>query len=173
MKTEFRNADPAQLQENAIHLIGQDWMLVTAGTLVDFNTMTASWGGLGELWSRQVAFIFVRPQRYTYQFLERSEHFTLSFFTETYREALNFCGIHSGRNVDKMEATDLTPVETDMGAVTFKEARLVLVCRKVYAQDLRGDHFTVPDIDAEIYPRKDYHRWYVGEIVRCLTREVG
>jgi flavin reductase (DIM6/NTAB) family NADH-FMN oxidoreductase RutF len=171
MKPEYREVAPVELRDNAIRLIGEDWMLVTAGTPSDFNTMTASWGGLGELWNRRVAFIFVRPQRYTFQFVERSDHFTLSFFTEAYREALNFCGTHSGRNVDKMAATGLTPMEVDAGAVAFREARLILVCRKLYAQDLGGDNFVVPGIDGTIYAQKDYHRWYVGEIVQCLTRE--
>ncbi len=166
----FRDLEPTRLPGNAFQLIGQEWMLVTAGLPDAFNTMTASWGGFGQLWNRPVTFAFVRPQRYTYQFMESAPTFTLSFFPPAYREALTFCGTHSGRDVDKVAATGLTPVPTEPETVYFAEARLVLICRKLYAQDLDGACFTQPEIDAEIYPRQDYHRLYIGEVIRCLTR---
>ncbi len=132
--------------------------------------MTASWGGLGHLWNRDVCFCFVRPQRHTFGFMERSDFFTLSFFDETYRAALDFCGSHSGRNVDKIAATGLTPITGQTGAITFAQARLVLECRKLYAGDLIKAAFTDPAIPAEVYAKGDFHRMYVGEIVTCLAR---
>lgn len=115
---EFKETKPELLSDNAFKLIGKDWMLITAGTPESFNTMTASWGGLGVLWERKVAFCFIRPTRYTREFVERSQNFTLSFFEETHRKALGFIGSHSGRDTDKIKETGLTPVKEE-GIVLF------------------------------------------------------
>ncbi len=109
----LREIDPKEITDNPFALIGNDWMLITAGSQRRFNTMTASWGGLGVLWGRQVAVCFVRPTRYTYGFMERSKRFTLSFFSRRCRSALNLCGTRSGRDVDKVAATGLTPAFGD------------------------------------------------------------
>jgi len=159
--------DPSEIANNPFTLIGEDWMLITAGELGDCNTMTASWGALGVLWGRQVAFIVIRPTRYTYQFVERSDTFTLSFFGEEYREALNICGTKSGRDGDKIAEAGLTPLPSPGGSVYFAEANLVLECRKLYGQDFDPKLFVDKSIDGEVYPAKDYHRLYVGEIVGC------
>ena len=164
----FAEVGPEQLVDNPFKLIGRDWMLITAGDKDSFNTMTASWGGLGVLWERRVAFCFVRPTRYTYQFMERSPRYTLSFYGEQHRKALTYCGSHSGRDGDKVKASGLTPVRDDE-VVYFSEARLVLVCRKLYFQDVSAERFLDPKIN-EMYPQKDYHRMYVGEILKCLRR---
>ena len=132
----FRAVKPEALSVNSFQAIGQDWMLVTAGTPENFNTMTASWGALGVLWEKPIAICFVRPSRYTFAFLEACERFSLSFFDETHRAALDFCGTHSGRNVDKAASTGLTPVSTPSGALAFEQSRLVLACRKIYAQNI-------------------------------------
>jgi len=165
----FHPVDPKALPDNPFDLLDRQWMLVTAGTLAEFNTMTASWGALGVLWNRNCAFAVVRPTRFTFEFMERSTHFTLSFFKEEHRKALEFCGSHSGRNVDKCAATGLTPVETAPGCVAFAQARLVMECRKIYSQDLDPRRFLDASIQ-ENYPERDYHRMYVGEIVRCLAQ---
>ncbi len=162
----FREIKPEHLPDNPFKLIGSDWMLITAGTVQKFNTMTASWGGLGILWERKVAYIFIRPTRYTYEFMEQTSQFTLSFFEEAQRTALQYCGTHSGRDGDKVKAAGLTAVH-DGGCIYFGEARLVLSCRKLYQQDIAPANFLDPAIDG-MYPRKDYHRMYVGEIVKCL-----
>ena len=107
--------------------------------------------------------------RYTYEFVEQHGGFSLSFFSGEYRKSLRFCGSHSGRDIDKIHETGLTPVHAD-GFVHFAEARLVLHCRKLYTQDLRPDRFLDDSLD-RLYPQKDYHRMYVGEIVRCLERK--
>lgn len=167
----FQEIQPENITDNAIKLIGKDWMLITAGTMSQFNMMTASWGGIGNLWRGPVAFAFVRPQRYTFPLMEANAHFTLSFYdVGVWRDMLNFCGTNSGRDVDKVASTGLTPVEGETGAVYFAEARLVLECRKVYAQDLKGENFIDPEFDSRFYAAKDYHKLYVGEIVRCLVR---
>jgi len=165
----FAEIKPELLADNPFKLIGKDWMLITAGTPESFNTMTASWGGLGVLWEKKVAFCFIRPTRHTYGFMEKAGEFTLSFFEEQHRKALTFCGSHSGRDTDKIKGAGLTPVK-EGSAVYFEEARLVLVCRKLYFQDISPERFLDPGI-SEMYPLKDYHRMYAGEIVQCLAKE--
>lgn len=166
----LQKIDPGSINENAINLIGKKWMLITAGNLDSYNTMTASWGGLGVLWNKPVVFIFIRPQRYTFEFAESNKFFTCSFFSNKYRKALNFCGSHSGRDVDKAKETGLTPFVTEAGSVAFKEATLILECKKIYFQDLNPDGFLSPDI-IKNYPSKDFHRLYIGEIIYSGIRE--
>ena len=118
-------------KEDVFNLIGKQWMLVTAGTAEKFNTMTASWGGLGWLWNKPVAFVFIRPERYTHDFIEASDRLTLSFYDEEHRNILQFCGTKSGRDTDKVTSTGLLPLPLDSGTVTFSQARLTLDCRKL------------------------------------------
>lgn len=166
----FKRTDPEKIAENAIDLIGKQWMLITAGSLSSYNTMTASWGGMGMLWNKPVVFIFIRPQRFTYGFVESNDFFTCSFFSHKYRKALNFCGSHSGRDYDKAAETGLSPVATESGSVAFAEANLIIECRKIYFHDLNPEAFLSPDI-IKNYPAKDFHRMYIGEITYCGLRE--
>ena len=158
-----------ELNENMISTIGRDWMLVTAGTEESFNTMTVSWGGVGILWNKPVVYTFIRPQRYTYEFLENSEYYTMSAYPNEYRNAKKLCGTRSGRNINKPLETGLTPV-FDEKAPYFEQARLVLVCRKLYVQDLCESGATDKSILAN-YHGDDYHRMYVSEIVKVLVNE--
>jgi flavin reductase (DIM6/NTAB) family NADH-FMN oxidoreductase RutF len=169
MSHDLTEITPTQISDNPFKLIGKDWMLIAAGGLDAFNMMTASWGAVGELWNRRVAICFIRPQRYTFGFMERSAIYTLNFFDELWRPALDFCGSRSGREVNKAAETGLTPLAGEGGAVYFAQARLVLECRKLYAQDIDPARFVDPTIPPQTYPTHDYHRMYVGEIVRCLS----
>jgi flavin reductase (DIM6/NTAB) family NADH-FMN oxidoreductase RutF len=162
--------NPYDLNESVFRLLDKDWMLITAGMEGNFNTMTASWGGFGIIWNQPMAYIFVRPQRYTFQFLEKYEMFTLSFFGTGYRKALNFCGSRSGRDFDKIAETGLNPVISDKGNIYFQEARLVFECRKMYFQDISPENFLDPKIDLN-YPGKDYHRLYFGKIEKCWIED--
>ena len=168
MTNTLKQIEPEDIQDNVFKLIGKDWMLITAGTPTGFNTMTASWGGMGMLWDKKVCFSVVRPTRYTYEFLEKDPTYTLSFFSTKYRDALTLCGTKSGRDVDKVRESGLTPV-FDGDAVFFKEARLVLECRRIYFQDIIPSNLQDAGIE-RFYPEKDYHRMYVGQIVKCLAR---
>lgn len=168
MASALKQIQPVEMRDNVFNLIGKDWMLITAGTPDGFNTMTASWGGMGVLWEKEVCFSVVRPTRYTYEFLEKSATYTLSFFSSRFRKALMLCGTKSGRDMDKVRESGLTPV-FDGDAVFFREARLVVECRKIYFQDIVPGNFLDSGIE-RFYPEKDYHRMYVGEIVRCLAR---
>ena len=152
---------------NPFAKIGHEWMLITAGDAEKHNTMTASWGGLGYLWERNIATIFIRPQRYTYEFVERGGYYSLCFFGEEYRDALNLCGYKSGRDCDKPKAAGLTPNFTEP-APYYEEASLVLLCRKLYHQDLEEALFADSTIVEQFYPKRDLHRFYVGEIVKVL-----
>ena len=166
----FTRIDPKELNQNVFSLIGDQWMLITAGTKEKCNTMTASWGGLGVLWGGPVATVYIRPQRYTLEFVENSDYFTLSFFGEAYRKALALCGSKSGREVDKVKECGFT-VETADGAPYFAQADLVLVCKKAYWQDMDPTHFLDGEIDGKWYPEKDYHRIFIGEIETVLKKK--
>ena len=154
--------------------IGKDWMLISAGDVSkdksNWNTMTASWGGLGVLWGRNVAFIFIRPVRHSYGFINASSLFSLSFFDESHRKALNICGEKSGRDIDKAAAAGLNPIVFENGAVSFKEAKDVLICSKLYIHDLNPENFLDAPAIQTHYPNKDYHRMYVGEIIDYKAR---
>ena len=153
--------------ENAFDLIGKEWMLVTAGNKEKFNTMTASWGGIGWLWNRPVAFVFIRPERYTHDFIERESRLTLSFYGEEYRSVLQFCGTKSGRDVDKVKETGLKPVALESGAMTFGQARLTLDCRKLFKSPMAEASFIDKSILEKWYgpqPGGSLHDVYVVEI---------
>ena len=155
--------DIKTLKESAVSLFDDSWCLITAGDENSYNTMTASWGAMGELWNEDVCFIFIRPQRYTYEFTEKNNRFTLSFFSEEYKKALTFCGRNSGRDCDKAKETGLTPKAID-GSMGFKESRLTIVCEKLYYQDLDPKGFVDESLDSRNYAQKDYHRMYIVEI---------
>ena len=144
------------IKTSPVELIGDDWALLTAGTPDKFNTMTVSWGALGEMWGRDAAFVFVRPQRYTFEFIEQSDIFTLSFYGSEYKDALRLCGAKSGRDIDKPAAAGLTPVEAS-GGVTFAE------------QALDPSGFLDKTIENN-YAKKDYHKMYVGEIIAAYQK---
>ncbi|MBQ6830230.1 MAG: flavin reductase family protein [Clostridia bacterium] len=166
--SNFIRLSPEELTDNPFSMIGNEWMLITAGTPEHCNTMTASWGGVGVLWNKPVAIAYVRPTRYTYGFMETADRFTLSILPERYREALRVCGTMSGRDGDKFAAAGLTVYEMN-GIAAVEEARLVLVCRKLYAQDMRPDCF-VDDTLLSHYKANDFHRQYVGEIEAVFKR---
>ena len=149
------------------HLWDIRWFLLSAGDFASahYNTMTVSWGSLGILWDRPFAQVVVRPQRYTFDFIERYPTFTLSTFSERYRGALNLLGTKSGRHGDKIAEAGLTPIAASKAAAPcFAEAELVIECRKIYWDDFDPAHFLAPHI-AEHYPAKDYHRIYYGAIL--------
>ncbi|MCH5300633.1 MAG: flavin reductase [Ruminococcus sp.] len=166
----FIEIKPEEIVENPFKLIGKDWALVTAGNDEKLNTMTISWGGVGIMWGKPVAFTFIRPQRYTMEFMQREDCYTMSFFDEKYRSALNFCGTKSGRDYDKVKETGLTPVFTADDTPYFEEAKLVLVCKKMYAQDLNAESVILKP-DVEKWYNNDYHTMFVSEITNVLIKE--
>lgn len=166
----FKEIAPNKITESPFDLIGKDWALVTCGDKEKFNTMTVSWGGVGIMWGKPVAFTFIRPQRYTFGLIENKDYYTMSFFDESYRKALNFCGSKSGRDYDKFKETGLTPAFTDDGIPYVEEAKLVLVCKKMYAQTLNEESVISGEEVAKWY-NNDYHKMYVSEITKVLVKE--
>lgn len=155
------------LKLNPFTLIGKEWCLIGAKKDNLFNAMTASWGGVGVIWNKNVVTVYVRPQRYTREFIEASDYFTLSFFDESYKKALGVYGSKSGRDIDKEKETGLTRV--DDGEYSYhKEAKLVLECKKIYCGKLDPKGILDPNDDLKHYPQKDYHYIYMGEITKVL-----
>lgn len=158
----------SELQMNPMTLIGDQWMLITAGTEErGYNTMTASWGHLGCIWGGYTSVCYVRPQRYTKEFVDREELYTLCFFPN-HRKELTYLGTHSGREGDKVAAAGLTPVFGD-GYTYFAEANLVLVCRKLYRAPIVEEGFLNRETLEKNYPNRDFHDLYVGRIEKVLV----
>ena len=156
------------LKESVFSLIGDRWMLVAATDKNGkTNAMTASWGGMGVLWGKKVAFVFIRPQRYTKRFVDEAAKFTLSFFDDSYKNMLGYMGKVSGKDEDKIAKSGLTVTDRN-GATVFKEASLTLVCRKTYRDTLKEENLIDKSIIEKWYPQKDYHDVYVAEIVEEL-----
>ncbi len=164
----MKEINARDIKENPVELIDGDWGLLTAGSENGWNTMTVSWGAIGELWNRDVAIVFVRPQRYTKEFIDSNEYFTLCFFEEEYRKALQLCGTKSGRDIDKAAETGLTPVFSDK-TTYFEQAKLVLICKKIACQDMDPKGFIDKSIENN-YKNGDYHTTYIGEIVKVLEK---
>ncbi len=159
------------LEFNPFEKIGKQWMLITAGDEKKSNTMTASWGGLGIMWGKKVATAYIRPQRYTKEFVDQAERFTLSFLPEDHRKELNICGTVSGKDVeDKWKEAGLHPYLCD-GTVGIEEAEMIFVCRKMYHQDMLPECFDEKEHDEKWYVQKDYHTMYIAEIEKVLVNE--
>lgn len=166
----FREIKPEEIKDNPFKLIGKDWMLVTAGNKDNCNTMTASWGAVGIMWGKPSVTCYVRQSRYTKEFLDREDYFTISVFGEEYRKALSLCGSVSGRDKDKIKEACLTVCET-RESVAFEEARLIIVCKKEYAQYMGPENFTNRENDERWYGDKDYHTMYIGSVEKVLVKE--
>ncbi len=165
----FSTVSPYDLNDNFFSRIGRDWMLVTAAKPDgSWNTMTASWGTAGILWNKPVAVCFVRPQRYTDEFIKESDRLTLSFFGDEMHDALKLCGVKSGRDTDKAEETGLIPLTLPWGGVTFSQAKLVFDCRRIYTDVLRRDGFLDPALLSHY--DDDFHHVYVCEIENCYVK---
>ncbi|MGN1114656.1 MAG: flavin reductase [Oscillospiraceae bacterium] len=166
-KTDGKDIDLLSL--NPFKMIGKDWMLVTAGNENSWNTMTASWGFTGVMWGKNVAETVIRPQRYTKEFIDSSEYFTLSFFDESQRDILKYCGTHSGRDVNKAEQTGLAAAKAGE-SIAFEQAKTVILCRKMFVQPMLSESFTDKKALEQWYPDNDFHVQYIGEIVAVYTK---
>lgn len=164
----MKKIEISELSFNPWEKIGKGWFLLTSGDMESYNTMTASWGFAGVMWRKNVFNAVVRPTRYTYEFMEKNDIFTASFLGEEYRSALSFCGSHSGRDCDKAKETGLTPVAVD-GSIAFGEAELILVCRKIYAQDM--DISLLAEDIKPINGTDPIHKQYIGEILAAYVKE--
>lgn len=150
------------------HTINHEWALLTSGTRESYNTMTVSWGGMGAIWNKPAVTVYVRPNRYTYRFMEKNEYFTVSFYGKEHQKDLGILGSKSGRDGDKVALTSLTPVFSGRTA-TFREANVTLVCQKIYCQDLDISRFP-PEAVAGFYGNDPVHRMYIGEVIDIVDR---
>lgn len=155
---------------NPFMVFEQSWALLTAGNESSFNMMTIAWGGLGRLWNKHVATVYVKPTRYTKEFMDASDDFTISFFPPAYHKALEICGSKSGRDINKVEASGLSP-EPLGGGIAFSEANLVLVCHKLYMQDFDKKCFFDAELLQSIYPAGELHAYYVGEVTEVYGQK--
>ncbi len=157
---------PNELVLRPVGAWADEWMLLTCGDFAEgrFNCMTVSWGSLGTMWDMPFAMVVVRPTRYTYEFMERTDNFALCAFPERHRDTLLMLGTKSGRDTDKVAESGLTPIASErISSPGFEEAKLILECRKIYFDDYEPGHF----LDGAIHGMydHDYHRIYFGEIV--------
>ena len=167
----FKEIDVKNIQKTPFAMIGDEWMLITAEKEGSVNTMTASWGGVGIMWGKPAATAYIRPQRCTKEFVDASEYFTLTFFGGGQKKALGYLGSVSGHDEpDKIDKTDLNLTKID-GHPTFEEAALVLVCRKLYAQEMKPECFMGTEEIEKWYPDRDFHTMYIGEIVKAYEAE--
>ncbi len=164
----FKEISSKEIKGNLINAISNEWMLISAGDKNGFNMMTASWGFLGEMWGNDTAVAMIRPQRYTMEFVEKSEYYTLSFYGDN-KDIHKICGSMSGRDVNKTELAKLTPIFDDK-CVYFEEARLVIICKKQYMQDMDENCF-VDKTPLKWYENKDYHKMIFGKIEKVLVKE--
>ena len=164
----FKEISPYEI-DRILSRIGKDWMLISAADGERANTMTASWGCMGVLWNKPVAICFIRPQRYTYELTEVSDRLSLSFFDGEFRDALTLCGRTSGRDGDKFERAGLTKAFLPEGVPYPAEASMVLLCKKLYADDLKKACFLDPSLLSN-YAADDFHRVYICEIERVLCK---
>lgn len=169
-RMSFKEIKPEEIVGNPFTMIGKQWMLITAGDEKKFNTMTASWGSMGIMWGKKAVTTYIRPQRYTKEFVDTNDTFTITLFDEAYRSALNLCGSVSGRDRDKVKEAGLTPYYVD-GTTAFEEASIILVCKKMYHVSMPPENFDDQTQDAKWYPDKDYHTMYISEILKVLIKE--
>lgn len=172
----MRQIDPKDWAVQPFTAFGDNWMALAAGTQAGYNAMTIAWGHLGSLWERgshanrlPTAICYVRPTRYTKEFLDREPYFTLNAFSGEYRKALGYLGSHSGRDGEKAGKAGLAPV-FDRGTVYFAQAETVYVCRKLYHAPLEEAGFADQELVEFNYPRRDFHEVYIGEVVAILTK---
>lgn len=166
----FKEIAPEAMNESVFKVIGTDWLLVTGAAGGKANAMTASWGGMGIMWGKPVAFLVIRPQRYTKEFIDKAEGLTISVFAGERRKMMGYFGSVSGRDEDKIARAGLTCLE-DEGRVYFEEARMVFICKKLYAQEMQEACFIDNDSREKWYPDKDYHTMYIAEVEKLLVRE--
>jgi flavin reductase (DIM6/NTAB) family NADH-FMN oxidoreductase RutF len=166
----FKEVSLKDLNLNPFTAIGDDWMLITCGNADKFNTMTASWGGLGIMWNKNAAFIVLRPQRYTKEFVDREDKFSLSFLPAAFKKELGYLGKVSGRDEDKIKNCGLKYGFAD-GVPYFTDSETVLICKKLFAQAYEESAFKDKNILKQMYPKNDLHTLYIAEIVHAYVKK--
>ena len=164
----YRQIAPDKIPGNIVKLLS-DATLITSGTAEQTNVMAASWGGLGRFWEKPVTFCFLNPTRYSVQTMDKGDTYTISFYTEAYRDAVMYCGSVSGRNTDKIKGSGLTPIKTPSGATAFAEAWMIFECKKIVAQPISSDAVVNKDMPDD-WSKNGYHKMYIGEILNVWVK---
>ena len=165
----FKKIDRTQLTFNPFTAIGNDWTLITSKDNTTFNTMTASWGEIGHLWNEDVVTIYLRQHRYTKEFVDKTNKFTISFFKD-YKKELTYLGRNSGRDGNKVEAVNFHPVQMDE-YTSFEEANMFMTCEILYKDDIKKENFLSNDIPEKCYADNDYHTMYIAKITGIYVNE--
>lgn len=166
---DFKQILPSEINQNTFNMIGKEWMLIAAEINGASNAMTASWGGFGVMWGKPVIFVVIRPQRYTKEFVDVSEKFSLTFFDEDYRKILNYFGTVSGRDEDKISKSGLTLLQAGQTPY-FKEANTVIFCKNLFRQELKEKNFLDKNLVNLWYSKGDFHTLYIAEIEKVLIK---
>lgn len=166
----FEKVKSNEFKISPFKLIGTDWMLIAAEKDGKVNAMTASWGGLGVMWHKDVAFTVIRPQRYTKEFVDSSDSFSITFFDESYKKKLSYFGRVSGREEDKIKNSQLS-LNFENSVPYFEEAAIVMICKKLYSQRLDPENFIVESINDEFYKSNDHHVLYISEIQEIFVKK--
>lgn len=171
--TTLKQINPNEIDGKIIDMIGNQWMLITSGTVDSFNMMTASWGFLGYIWGFPAAMCVVRPSRYTKQWIDKTKSYTLTFFPDKYKKILQTLGTKSGKDMDKMHDSGLTPMQLPTGDVGYEEATLTIVCRVAYEQEMTQSSFHDKSIMPRWYPLgpSDLHTMYIGQITAAFQKK--
>lgn len=161
---------PEELNKSAFKMIGSDWMLITAEKENKANTMTASWGGFGVMWNKNVTYTVIRPQRYTKEFIDNTDVFSLCFFDSKHKKELSYLGSVSGRDEDKIGKTTLTLNHYE-DVPCFEEADIILICKKLFSQEFQRNSFIDKSLIEKNYPNNDFHTMYISEVIKILVRK--
>lgn len=170
-KLGYKKVDIREVRENSVTLFDNIWALVTAGDSKKHNTMTISWGTLGELWNKDVVNVYVSSSRYTKSFMDNNDYFTVEFFPQEYKKALGYLGSHSGKDEDKIKKVNFTPIYPSDNTTAFAEGCLIIVAKKIYSHEFEVNKL---DNDTKAFYNErqiGLHTMYIGEIVEVWTKE--
>lgn len=171
MSMNLKPVDVKTLSAEVFRVFGENNALLTAGDKTACNTMTIGWCGFGRLWNLPACTVYVRPERYTYQFMEAHDYFTVCILPKEKRQVMAVCGTKSGRDIDKIKMCDLTLRYGTGDAPFFDEAEMVVVCRKLYVQDMKPEHVVDHKAIDNFYEDAGWHRMYVGQVVEAYQKK--
>ena len=146
-------------------------LLLAAGDRTKSNAMTIGWGGIGTLWQKTALTVYVAEKRYTKEFMDRSDYFTVMAFDEENGKVLQYMGTKSGRDGDKAQALGLHTAYTANGTPYYIEATMVIECKIMYAAPFDADYFK-SDVPKNMYSHfpAGIHSMYIGEVVNAWKK---
>lgn len=165
----FKEIQPSELYENLFNLIKDEWGVITLDCDTKVNGMTVNWVQMGYLWRKYVVTLYVRPQRYTYKYIQNKDNYSLAFF-DGYRKELNYLGSSSGHDEDKIKTSGLT-ISYDNETPYINEAKIIFILKKLYSNTLKEENFIEDGLKEKIYPNNDFHLGIVCEIEKILIKE--